>query len=341
MPEPFTLQLHITDRCQLRCRHCYRDASHDDLPVASLLRIVDDFAAFCQSRDLPGRLTLAGGEPLLRYDDLLALTRHATAANLQVHLLTNGLLLTADRIAELRAAGLVRTQISVDGDEPAHDGLRGQGVYRQTLAALHLLRDYGMWSTISVTLGQWNHHCLAHLIRLAGECHAKIFISRFVPCGTGLALQDQMLTAAQWKKVMRTCHRLIRSHPAGVALRDPLYSPLIEPGPNTHACIGGCSIGHGGLAVDSDGTAYPCRRLPIPLGNVLTDSLDSIWSHPALESLRNRDALEGACGQCRWRWRCGGCRAIAHGLTANPLAADPQCPHTTTRRSLLRLHRRK
>ena len=74
MTEPFTLQLHITDACQLQCRHCYRDEAKRDLPLADLRGIVEQFREFCASRQVPGRLTIAGGEPLIRREDLLALT---------------------------------------------------------------------------------------------------------------------------------------------------------------------------------------------------------------------------------------------------------------------------
>lgn len=340
MAEPFTLQLHITDHCQLQCSHCYRDAQKQDLPLTDLQAIVEQFLAFCSSRQVPARLTIAGGEPLLRYGDLLTLTRQATGAGAQVHLLSNGLLLTPQRIAELKAAGCMRVQISIDGDEPAHDALRGEGVYRQSVAALHLLRRHDLWRTISVTLGQWNQHTLPSVMALAQETHAKLFVARYVPCGTGLALRDQMLRPAEWLAAMRSCKALAPTHPAGVAMRDPLYVPLAEVSPDATLCAGGCSIGYGGLAVDSDGTAYPCRRLPLSLGNVLSDGLERIWSHPLLEELRDRDKLRGACGQCRWRWRCGGCRAIAHATTADPLAADPQCPFRPRGGVLRRLIRR-
>jgi radical SAM protein with 4Fe4S-binding SPASM domain len=136
-----------------------------------------------------------------------------------------------------------------------------------------------------------------------------------------------MLSPTEWKQAMAACRKLSRNHKAGVAMRDPLYVPMSESSPEDTPAIGGCSIGYGGLAVDSDGTAYPCRRLPIAIGNLLTDSFETIWNHPLMEQLRDRDQLKGQCGGCRWRWRCAGCRAIAHGISGDPLTQDPQCPY--------------
>ena len=78
-----------------------------------------------------------------------------------------------------------------------------------------------------------------------------------------------------------------------------------------------------------DGTVYPCRRLPVPIGNVTRDSLRELWvSSPVLESLRDKQQYRGKCGRCK-RWAaCRGCRAIAYAASENPkdfLAEDPQC----------------
>jgi len=342
MSEPFTLQLHITDRCQLSCRHCYRDIQRAELPLHDLACIVDQFLEFCRMRQLEARLTIAGGEPLLRLGDLLALCRQAAAVGVQTHLLSNGLLLTPQSIAELRQAGCIRVQVSIDGDEAVHDQLRGAGVYRQSVAALRQLRDAGMWSTISMTLGQWNAHCLQHVAALAQDCRAKLFVARYVPCGAGMSLQPEMLEPGEWKRAMLICRRISAKRRSGVAMRDPHYVPLVEKDPGATVCAGGCAIGYNGLAVDSDGTVYPCRRLPVPLGNLLREPLEHVWQHPLLEQLRDRDRLKGQCGACRWRWRCGGCRAIAYGLTGDPLSPDPQCPfHRWQREGLFRrFHRR-
>ena len=327
MADPFTLQLHITDACQLRCRHCYRDEPKTDLPLADLEWVLDDFRAFCESRLIPGRVTFAGGEPLLRLDDLLRLTKRAKKAGMQAHLLTNGISLTADVAAALKSAGCLRAQVSIDGNAVLHDQLRGAGAYARAVAALDTLSRARLPATVSMTLGAWNLSSLDEVIRLAQQHEARLFVSRFVPCGTGATLRDKLLPANEWRAVMRRCRALSRRHAPGVALRDPLYAPLRTRQERGHdLALAGCAVGHAGLAVEADGEAYACRRLAIPLGNVRTSGFESIWQSPLLDPLRDRDRLKGRCGACRRRWQCGGCRAIAHALTGDPLAADPQCP---------------
>jgi len=326
MSDPFTLQAHITDACDLQCRHCYRDQRRRELPLPAWRAILDDFTAFCRSRRIAGRVTFSGGEPLARYADLLELTRHAAQSHHQVHILTNGILLTPPRAAELKAAGCLRIQVSIDGDPAGHETLRGPGTYAAAVRGLEHAAAAGMATTISMTIGTWNTGCVDAVAQLAQRCGAKLFISRLVPCGSGAALAGQTLTPRAWLRIMRQCLRWGEKLPGGVALRDPMYARL-QPRPRAgESCVSGCACGYSGLAVESDGVAYACRRLALCLGNLTQTSLEEIWRSDALERLRDRDALEGACRTCRARWQCGGCRAIAHAVTGNAAATDPQCP---------------
>jgi radical SAM protein with 4Fe4S-binding SPASM domain len=332
MADPFTLQAHITDACNLRCGHCYRDERRGELPLSTWRAILDDFTAFCRNRRIEGRVTFAGGEPLLRLTDLLALTREANQAQHQVHLLTNGIGLTTDQACALKNAGCLRVQVSIDGAEIAHDTQRGKGTYAAALEGLRNARNAGLHTTISMTVDQHNVRDVPEVARLAQQENAKLFISRLVPCGRGAAHFDSLLSPSDWLKVMRLCRKQRRVLGGNIAFRDPLYAPLDGSYSETpEGVVDGCACGYGGLAVESDGTAFPCRRLPVPLGNVATEGLEKIWCSPVLEALRNRDQLHEPCGTCRHRWLCGGCRAIAWAKTNDLLAPDPQCSFSTPR----------
>ena len=56
------------------------------------------------------------------------------------------------------------------------------------------------------------------------------------------------------------------------------------------------------------------------------EELSYPWkNNEILRELRNKDILEGNCGECKYRYYCGGCRARAYGYTGNYLASDPGC----------------
>lgn len=324
MAEPFTLQVHLTDRCNLRCRHCYRDGAVPDLPLAAWEGVLDDFALFCRRRRSAGRVTFAGGEPLLRAGDLARLAARAREAGLQVHLLTNGLLLDREGVRRLREVGCSRVQVSLDGDRGGHEALRGPGTWDGVLAGLGVLAGEGMPSTVSMTVGDGNAGGLEAVIGVARRFCSRLYVSRRVPRGRGA--DAGTVDPRTWHGVLGRCLSLSRNHPPGVALRDPLLVRFSRDLRRGHPlAVTGCATGWRGLAVDADGTAYPCRRLPLPLGNLAATSLETIWRHPLLEELRDRDRLRGACGRCPLRWKCGGCRAVACAVAGHHLAPDPHC----------------
>ena len=110
VPQNLLLQWHITERCNLGCRHCYQAAQPvEELPYTSLLEILRQFtqllARWRQETDrrIPAQVTLTGGEPFLREDffelvETLAEQRRA----FRFAILTNGTQIDADVARHLR-----------------------------------------------------------------------------------------------------------------------------------------------------------------------------------------------------------------------------------------------
>lgn len=116
------LELQITDKCNLKCKHCYiGDSPNRELSIRDTKSILDEFEA------MQGlRLLITGGEPLMhgRFNEFNSLLPHY---NFRKILFTNGLLLDKTR---LEALNVDEIQFSVDGMEHGHDALRGKGTYR-------------------------------------------------------------------------------------------------------------------------------------------------------------------------------------------------------------------
>ncbi len=111
---PFLAQVIVTRRCNLSCGYCdeYDDVSAP-VPRADLERRIDQVKAL-------GTLAieLMGGEPLM-HPELPAIVAHARKRRFRrVMLVSNGFLLTEERVLALNEAGLDRMQVSVDGVHP-------------------------------------------------------------------------------------------------------------------------------------------------------------------------------------------------------------------------------
>jgi radical SAM protein with 4Fe4S-binding SPASM domain len=90
----------------------------------------------------------------------------------------------------------------------------------------------------------------------------------------------------------------------------------------------GIRDGNGIVFINHDGTINPSGFLPIPLGNVRTDSIVDVYrDHPLMRALRSPQEFKGRCGVCEWSRVCGGSRARAFMWTGDPLESDPLCPY--------------
>jgi MoaA/NifB/PqqE/SkfB family radical SAM enzyme len=100
-------------RCNLACAYCNEYDDHSKpVPTQEMIRRVDKLA------DLgTGVITLSGGEPLLHpeLDEIIAAIRRR---GVLACVITNGYLLTADRVRRLGRAGLDHMQISIDNIMP-------------------------------------------------------------------------------------------------------------------------------------------------------------------------------------------------------------------------------
>lgn len=70
----------FTERCNSRCRHCGvtdQMSRNLDMPVEDAIRYVDEIAALAAEENDTFSIFFSGGEVFLRYDDVLAVTRHA------------------------------------------------------------------------------------------------------------------------------------------------------------------------------------------------------------------------------------------------------------------------
>ena len=90
--------------------------------------------------------------------------------------------------------------------------------------------------------------------------------------------------------------------------------------------IMGIRDGNGIMFISHTGDVYPSGFLPVKAGNLRENNALQIYQDsPIFQSLRNSDCFTGKCGQCEFRYVCGGSRARAYALTGDYLGSDPLC----------------
>ena len=101
-----------------------------------------------------------------------------------------------------------------------------------------------------------------------------------------------------------------------------------HPGQHLSAMTKGCLAGTSVCFVSNEGRVYPCGYLPVSAGDTRVQRFTDIWTHSSVfAELRDPQALEGKCGECRYGAICGGCRARAYAETGSFLAEEPFCTY--------------
>jgi len=338
--QEFFVQCHLTERCNLSCTHCYQTGGRTDELSRGEIRdmleeISDMLRAWSQAYELEfsSSLNVTGGEPFLR-KDLFEILGEMGSGGFGVYLLTNGTLIDGDKAAKLAALDVKGVQVSIEGPEDIHDSIRGKGSFAAACRGVSHLVDAGLNVTLNATLSEINADRFGEIAALCSSLGAqRLGFSRLVPSGRGSNLVNRMIEPKKVKQIYAEIFS-ISADGLEIVTGDPVASQMRrEPGVDDYGSVptGGCAAGVSGLTILPDGTIVPCRRLPLPLGNVRRDSLREIWANSKiLEQLRDRGSYEGKCGVCR-RWaQCRGCRAIAYSRSlalaeGNFLAEDPQC----------------
>jgi radical SAM protein with 4Fe4S-binding SPASM domain len=156
------LEFQITDRCNLRCRHCYiGDGLHQDLPLEKIFKVLKEF------EEIQGlRLLLSGGEPLL-HPHFWKINEILREFPFRSILLSNGTLITKDIAKKLRVH---EVQVSLDGMKEGHESIRGEGTFEKTLQAIDNLQEANIRVSIATMIHRRN---LKEFDRLASLIQSK------------------------------------------------------------------------------------------------------------------------------------------------------------------------
>ncbi len=144
------LELHLTDRCNLRCRHCYLGGGKGvDLELSDVFRTMDEFDSLYGLR-----LLVSGGEPML-HKRFWYINERVRDYGFRSVLLSNGTLITKEAASRLK---FHEVQVSLDGMKVAHNLLRGEGSFERTLYGIDVLRSAGIHVAVATIVTAINRH---------------------------------------------------------------------------------------------------------------------------------------------------------------------------------------
>lgn len=331
-----TLQWHITERCNLHCRHCYRDKDQPPDPSFENLMIV--FNQFRQllekiqdtaKRSVRGHINIAGGEPLL-HPDLFSLVNHirANKREMTFALLSNGEAIDDRTARKLKSCHPQFVQVSMDGGPLIHDAVRGTGSHRKVVAAVERLMRRRIPVLISFTAFRDNYRDFTKVALIGKELNVKrIWADRLIPHGRGAELEYQVLnpdeTFAFFRIIKKARHEMEKTwfNKTEIAMHRALQF-LVGGGRPYH-----CTAGESLVTIMPNGDVLPCRRMPIAVGNIYQTPLTEIYfENDLFKKLRYPTAQDPACAGCAFKDGCrGGLKCLSFARTGHPFAADPGC----------------
>lgn len=317
----FTLQWHITQRCDLHCKHCYDRSERTPMPLENGLAVLNDLYHFCSEHNVRGQVSFSGGNPLL-YPYFVELYQAAVDKGFEVAILGNPA--PREQLAELLAIREpVFFQVSLEGLEDHNDIIRGPGHFQRVMGFLQLLRDLNIYSMVMLTLTRDN---MAQVLPLAEVLRDKVDLftfNRLAMVGEGAVLQS--VKVAEYKNFLEAFMEAAETNPC-LRLKDNLINIVRHQ--RGQELFGGCA-GHGcGAAFNflcalPDGELHACRKFPSLIGNIYENSITDLYDS---EKARQYRAGCLACRNCKIRPVCGGCLAVAHGFGLNIFEdRDPYC----------------
>jgi len=336
MRTPRSVDIDITNQCNLRCKYCYHFTGpgdvDKDLTTGEWLSFFEELGS-CAVIDV----CLAGGEPFFR-DDLKDIINGIVSNKMRFKILSNGTLITDEialHIASTRRCDSI--QVSIDGGSPeTHDLSRGKGNFKNAIMGIEILRKYSIPVTVRVTINRYNVGDLEEIAKLLLD---EIGLSSFSTNSASLMglckknSEEMELSVEDRQTAMETLLRLNQQYngriggaagPLAEAVRWRKMEEARKEG-REQLSKGGFLRACGGfmnkMAVRADGVMVPCSQMShIELGRINRDNLTDVWqNHPELIRLRNRVEIPldkyDFCKGCDYISYCtGNCPAIAYTL---------------------------
>lgn len=309
----------LTNACNLRCRHCYLESGSrvdnelDGNTWIRVLREAHKLGAFL--------LNISGGEPLLHPQFRSIAEYIASTPTYHANVNTNGTLITAE-VAGFLAESFDSIQISIDDSvEANHDAFRGaKGCFARAIRAIEALVLTGAEVNVGCTITQDNFSTLDSLVDLCESLGVTCLnlgllaeIGRARPTVSPQLAITNCICGVQKAFGEKLFNKMCELSRRGGRLRILLPFRVDSPTRDTltpkkrFICSGDSNQI---VFVMADGTVIPCDKLPTKLfgcGNVRSNSLSSVWNSKKMRQfkLMNPEQLPH-CGRCPELRACGG-----------------------------------
>jgi radical SAM protein with 4Fe4S-binding SPASM domain len=308
---PYAVLIELTSKCNLNCRHCFMVNDNGiELSSDEVMDIIDqlvDMGTFS--------LTFTGGEIFTR-EDLFEIARYAKRKGFFLTFMTNGTLITAEKMEEIKKLKTIMFDISLYGATPkTHDGItRVKGSFDRTITAINELVEHGIDVTVKTVLMNLNIHESCDINALCEQLGVHHWMDPGIaPKKNGSLEPLQYDLSFEDMETYLSAEDFDLSYLSEKQEKDPVYRFNCKAGKAT------CSISPSGIV-------YPCVMMPLAVGNIREKSFKEIWhTKPSyeLERLRNLTSYHlPTCSKCDLASFCIRCPGVVYLETGDIVGAS-------------------
>lgn len=313
----------LTPLCNLNCRMCYVHLTKQQMQRETLGLLPGTVWISIMKQAVSHGMveaTLTGGEALM-HPDFDEIFQFLCENNVSVNLKSNGLLLSEERVAFLKAHHLSNLQISVYGsDDESYERVTGKRAYQQVMDAISLVRAAEIPLELVITPNKYIWPSLEKLIRMVDAMGVQYSVNP----GLVEPLEE---TGRNGENHDLSLDQYVQMNKMIAGLKGAVLSPLCEseipsPGGSVTSEVTGmqCAAGRSVFSVTWRGRVHPCRMmekigfdgLAIPFADGWREINTAVQNYP----------FPRECIGCDFQMVCPSC-VVQHEYGAQPGHANP------------------
>lgn len=247
---PLIISWHLLDRCNKRCKYCFRwSAPSPELSTQEIFSLIDFFSG-------AGTWIIAfsGGEPLLR-EDMGEIINRCHTKGIFTAMVSNGSYVV-NKINELKNLNMLK--LSFDGPVEVHDFIRGSGSYKEVINAVMVAKKTGIKVKFNTTLTKYNIKCIDFILLKAKELNVQV---KFQPLNfvhsAGRDISYLYPSGGDYREAIKKIINLKRYDKYIINSEKSLRYLYNWPSSSQLECYGGKLI----FCISPKGELYPCTIL--------------------------------------------------------------------------------
>lgn len=328
-PSSIRLLWEITNKCNLKCKHCLffesdNCVSKDELTYEEACSIIDNIANDGRVKEI----WISGGEPLL-YKNLLPIVKYIVSKKICPSISTNAYLVTDELAKELYLAGIRYVHVSIDGiDAKTHDSLRQvKGSFIRAVNGIKHLNTVGIMTGASFIVTEDSVDQVWDMLAFAQSINLSV-LSFYLVEPLGRATSNTFGNRNILQSKLRNIKQKIEKNDSIFKGKIDFQRLTVDDDDILEECHGDCF-----LTITPDGGLGVCpwlmkSKLKYIGANLLTDDFNVgvMNCRQYIKTLKENRKQQGSCKNCQDNNRCGqGCPAT--GLISNltPYGFDVLC----------------